>query len=65
MIWQATVEKKPTTIIDAVLRLVELIYDSLADNSHLFNVFVYFKKAFDTVSHDMHIIGQIFLHGVR
>jgi hypothetical protein len=55
-------KNKSTT--DAILQLSEYIYDSLNSKNHALSVFIDFKKAFDTVNHQI-LLGKLSLYGMR
>ena len=44
---------KQTSTEDAILKLVEYLYDSLNSKFNSINVFIDFKKAFDTINHSI------------
>ena len=50
--------------VDAILRLVDFIYDSLNGKSYTLCVFVDISKAFDTVNHEI-LMHKLFLYGIR
>ena len=55
---------KQTSTEDAILKLVDYLYDSLNSKFNSINVFIDFKKAFDTINHSI-LIKKMEAYGIR
>ena len=48
----------------AILRLTEILYDSINSKSYTIAIFVDFAKAFDTINRDI-LIRKLYRYGIR
>ena len=56
--------QKGKSTSDALMNMIELIYDSFNDKKFHINVLIHLKKAFDTVCHDL-LFRKLYCYGIR